>query len=65
MHVSGFAEGEREDCAFQVPNLREEHPQGQAWKRFRRLRFQRKVEYYIFSNNSRRRFSSRSGPSEF
>ena len=43
LHVSCFAEGEREDCAFQAPNLREEHPQGQARKRFRSLRFQRKV----------------------
>ena len=43
MFLVSFDEGEREECAFQAPNLREEHPQGQARKRFRSLRFQRKV----------------------
>ena len=31
------AAGEPEDSAFKVPHLCEEHSQGQAWKRFRRV----------------------------
>ena len=37
------AAGEREASSFQVPHLRKDHSAGQAWERYRRVRYPGKV----------------------